>query len=172
MLLRLRRFQTTHRDHKQSHSPLRRPKSFACGSNSDVVYQPWHIAPNTHCNGGLKNAVHSTKGRLPPRLWVGTLNADGFRSELRIIIDKCMREMCGNVPVWIPDGEFKSCFDEYCHQVLWPCLHYAVADAPKTKHFYENASFKQYRSVSQRFVEVIVKSYHEGGITGTYSLGK
>ncbi|KAI6107091.1 hypothetical protein EDD16DRAFT_1623888, partial [Pisolithus croceorrhizus] len=36
---------------------------------------------------------------------------------MRIIIDKHMREMCGNVPVWIPDGELESCYDEYCHQV-------------------------------------------------------
>ncbi|KAI6107712.1 hypothetical protein EV401DRAFT_2200018 [Pisolithus croceorrhizus] len=83
---------------------------------------------------------------------------------MRIIIDKRMRGMCGNVPVWIPDGEFESCYDEYCHQVLRPCLYYAVPDAPKTKHFYENASFKQYRSVNQRFADVIVENYHESDI--------
>ncbi|KAI6167813.1 hypothetical protein EDD17DRAFT_863745 [Pisolithus thermaeus] len=38
-----------------------------------------------------------------------------------------------------------SCYDEFCFQVLWPCLLYAVSDAPKTKFFYESASFKQYR---------------------------
>lgn len=26
-------------------------------------------------------------------------------------------------------------------EVLWPCLHYAVPDAPKTKVFYESSSF-------------------------------
>ncbi|KAI6134394.1 hypothetical protein EV401DRAFT_2204424 [Pisolithus croceorrhizus] len=161
-------------------------------SKSDGVYQPWHLSPNTHCNGGLKNAVDSAKDRLSWRLWVSTLgsNTYSFGSGMRIIIDKRMREMCGNAPVWIPDGKLESCYDEYCHQaslfvyiavlrgflytleILWPCLHYAIPDAPKTKYFYDNASFKQYRSVNQHFAYVIVENYHEGDITGTCSLGK
>lgn len=173
-LFRPRKFQTTHQDvqhsarlqRKQSRSSSRRPTSVARGSSSDGAYHPWHISPNTHCNGGLKNAVDSVKGRLPHRLWVGTLgsNTDGFGREMRKNIDKRMREMCDSVPVWIPDGEFESCYDEFCHQVLWPCLHYAVPDAPKTKCFYESASFKQYRSVNQRFADVIIENYREGDI--------
>ncbi|KAI5992797.1 glycosyltransferase family 20 protein [Pisolithus albus] len=173
-LIRPRKFQTTHQDvqhsarlqRKQSRSSSRRPTSVVRGSNSDGGYQPWHISPNTHCNGGLKNAVDSAKGRVPRRLWVGTLGSstDGFGSGMRMAIDKRMRDMCESVPVWIPDGEFESCYDEFCHQVLWPCLHYAVPDAPKTKYFYESASFKQYRSVNQRFADVIVENYHEGDI--------
>lgn len=50
-------------------------------------------------------------------------------------------------------------------QVLWPCLHYAVPDAPKTKLFYESASFKQYMSVNKRFAEVIIANYREGDIS-------
>ncbi|KAI6167828.1 hypothetical protein EDD17DRAFT_864905 [Pisolithus thermaeus] len=103
-LLHLHKFQTTNQaiQHsrlqlKQSHSPSRRPKFVAHGSNSDGVHQSWHLSPNSHCNGGLNNAVDSAKNRLPQRLWH-------------------MREMCGNVPVWIPDGELESCYDEYCHQ--------------------------------------------------------
>ncbi|KAI6023022.1 glycosyltransferase family 20 protein [Pisolithus microcarpus] len=177
-LIRPRKFQTTHQDvqhsarlqRKQSRSSSRRPTSVVRGSNSDGGYQPWHISPNTHCNGGLKNAVDSAKGRVSRRLWVGTLGSstDGFGSGMRMSIDKRMRDMCESVPVWIPDGEFESCYDEFCHQaspfVLWPCLHYAVPDAPKTKYFYESASFKQYRSVNQRFADVIVENYHEGDI--------
>ncbi|OBZ77128.1 hypothetical protein A0H81_03841 [Grifola frondosa] len=44
------------------------------------------------------------------------------------------------------------------HQVLWPCL----PDAPKTKAFYESASFKKYVAVNQRFADVIVSMYAEG----------
>ncbi|EGO28773.1 glycosyltransferase family 20 protein [Serpula lacrymans var. lacrymans S7.9] len=74
------------------------------------------------------------------------------------------KEQHCSLPVWIPDDEFESCYDEFCHQVLWPCLHYAVPDAPKTKLFYESASFKQYVSVNQRFADAIIANYQEGDI--------
>ncbi|KAF8439720.1 glycosyltransferase family 20 protein [Boletus edulis BED1] len=168
-----RKFQTTHTDvhhtarlqRKQSRSSSRRP-----GDGYPVPrgegYHPWHTAPNSHCNGGLKNAIDSVKERLTQELWVGTLgnSTDGFGQELRDSIDSRMRQLCASVPVWIPDAEFESCYDEFCHQVLWPCLHYAVPDAPKTKLFYESASFKQYMSVNNRFAEVIIANYREGDI--------
>ncbi|KAF9241274.1 glycosyltransferase family 20 protein [Melanogaster broomeanus] len=104
------------------------------------------------------------KDRLTQKLWVGTLgnSTDKFGPELRSNIDVRMRQMCSSVPVWIPDAEFESCYDEFCHQVLWPCLHYAVPDAPKTKLFYESASFKQYMSVNKRFADIIIQNYREG----------
>ncbi|KAG6913660.1 hypothetical protein DXG01_005280, partial [Tephrocybe rancida] len=69
-----------------------------------------------------------------------------------------------SVPVWVPDAEFKSCYAEFCHQVLWPCLHYAIPDAPKTKMFYESASFKQYVAVNQRFTNAIIAAHQDGDI--------
>ena len=51
------------------------------------------------------------------------------------------------------------------HQVLWPCLHYAVPDAPKTKLFYESASYKQYVAVNQRFADVIIANHQEGDMS-------
>ncbi|KAG6333800.1 hypothetical protein ID866_5295 [Astraeus odoratus] len=169
-LFRQRKFQTAHDaqhsarlQRKQSRSTSRRPTSLARSVDSDGA---WHVAPNSHCNGGLKNAIESVKDRLTQKLWVGTLGSstDGFGPETRRSVDKKMRETCDSVPVWIPDGEFESCYDEFCHQVLWPCLHYAVPDAPKTKFFYESASFKQYRAVNQRFADVIVENYRDGDI--------
>lgn len=44
-------------------------------------------------------------------------------------------------------------------------MHYAVPDAPKTKLFYESASYKQYVSVNQRFADVIIDNYREGDIS-------
>jgi len=44
-------------------------------------------------------------------------------------------------------------------------LHYAVPDAPKTKLFYESASFKQYVAVNQRFADAIIANYQEGDIS-------
>lgn len=72
--------------------------------------------------------------------------------------------MHSSLPVWIPDAEFESCYDEFCHQVLWPCLHYAVPDAPKTKLFFESAAFKQYVAVSKRFAEAIESVWTEGDV--------
>ncbi|KAH0834220.1 glycosyltransferase family 20 protein [Lanmaoa asiatica] len=113
-----------------------------------------------------RTPVDSVKDRLTQKLWVGTLgnSTDAFSPDLRDSVDTRMRELCGSVPVWIPDAEFESCYDEFCHQVLWPCLHYAVPDAPKTKLFYESASFKQYMSVNKRFAEAIIANYREGDI--------
>ncbi|CCM06307.1 uncharacterized protein FIBRA_08558 [Fibroporia radiculosa] len=126
----------------------------------------WHIESNPHCNGGLKNAVDSVGSRLRRKLWVGTLgaNTDGFRESLKRNMEWRMRDNYDSLPVWIPDAEFASCYDEFCHQVLWPCLHYAIPDAPKTKSFYESASFKQYVAVNQRFADAIVAAYAEGDI--------
>jgi trehalose-6-phosphate synthase len=53
-------------------------------------------------------------------------------------------------------------------QVLWPALHYAIPDAPKTKSFYESASWTQYQSVNQRFADAIIANYREGDIS-TYT---
>ena len=50
-------------------------------------------------------------------------------------------------------------------QVLWPALHYAIPDAPKTKSFYESESWTQYQSVNQRFADVIIANYREGDIS-------
>lgn len=49
-------------------------------------------------------------------------------------------------------------------QVLWPCLHYAIPDAPKTKFFYESASYSQYAAVNKRFADAIISCYQEGDI--------
>ncbi|KZT69420.1 glycosyltransferase family 20 protein [Daedalea quercina L-15889] len=133
------------------------------GGNRNVK---WHLESNPHCNGGLKNAVESVGARLKRKLWVGTLgvNTDGFRESLKRNMEWRMRDESGSVPVWIPDGEFAGCYDEYCHQVLWPCLHYAIPDAPKTKSFYESASYKQYEAVNRRFAEAIASVYQDGDI--------
>ncbi|TCD64575.1 hypothetical protein EIP91_003902 [Steccherinum ochraceum] len=110
-----------------------------------------------------RGTVH---GRLKSKLWVGTLgmDTDKFKESLKRNMEWKMRDEHDSIPVWIPDSEFASCYDEFCHQVLWPCLHYAIPDAPKTKSFYESASFKQYVAVNQRFADAIVSAYTEGDI--------
>ena len=56
---------------------------------------------------------------MTSKLWVGTLGnpTDDFSSDLRANIDRRMWDMHSSRPVWIPDAEFESCYDEFCHQV-------------------------------------------------------
>ncbi|KAI0033040.1 alpha-trehalose-phosphate synthase [Vararia minispora EC-137] len=148
-----------HRIQRKSTRSVRRQPS------DSPVGRQWHIDHNPHCNGGLHNAVMSIDSRLRHKLWVGTLggHTDSFKEPLRRSIDRRMAEH-DSLPVWIPDDEFTKYYDEFCHQVLWPALHYVVPDAPKTKYFYESSSYKQYVAVNQRFADAIVDSYREGDI--------
>lgn len=122
-----RKYQTTRADRhltpvriqrKKSRSSSRRPDSDARLSNGSFN-ETWSIESNPHCNVGLKNAVQSVGDKLRKKLWVGTLgtNTDSFKDPLRRIIDQKMLEQCDSVPIWIPDAEFESCYDEFCHQV-------------------------------------------------------
>lgn len=142
-------------------APYRRPAS------DSPMGRQWHVEPNPHCNGGLHNAVKSVGGRLKRKLWVGTLgtNTDNFREQLRLNITRRMQEEHDSLPIWIPDQEFEQYYDMFCHQVLWPCLHYVVHDAPKSKYFSESSSFKEYVAVNQRFADAIVANYQEGDIS-------
>ncbi|KAJ8489164.1 hypothetical protein ONZ45_g13684 [Pleurotus djamor] len=171
-----RKHQTTYPDYgnnpariqrKGSRSSSRRPTSDTdMKLTNGRTVSCWHPELNSHCNGGLKNAIESVGSRLRKKVWVGTLGTatDSFSEPLREDMNRRMLLECESVPVWIPDAEFESCYDEFCHQVLWPCLHYAVPDAPKTKLFYESASYKQYEAVNQRFADAIIENYQEGDI--------
>jgi trehalose-6-phosphate synthase len=159
-------------DDHHAHIPLRSQRkssrSIARRPHSDSpVGRQYHVESNPHGNGGLINAVKSLEGRLKRKRWVGTLgtNTDSFKGPLRRTIDHRMMEEYDSSPVWIPDDEFTQYYDNFCHQVLWPCLHYVVPDAPKTKTFYESSSYKQYASVNQRFADTIIANYQEGDIS-------
>ncbi|KAJ7785811.1 alpha,alpha-trehalose-phosphate synthase [Mycena metata] len=164
-----RKHQTTHSHQDPRSRVQRKPTSRSSSRRPDTehgVRDEWHVEHNAHCNGGLNNAVVSMGAKLKKKLWVGTIgtHTDSFSEPLRRAIDKRMGVEHASLPVWIPDAEFESCYDEFCHQVLWPCLHYAIPDAPKTKMFYESASFKQYVAVNQRFADAISANYQDGDI--------
>lgn len=159
-------------DDRHAHVPLRsqrkNTRSLARRPHSDSpIGRQYHVELNPHANGGLTNAVKSLEGRLKRKRWVGTLgtNTDSFKDPLRRNIDHRMLEEYDSSAVWIPDDEFTQHYDNFCHQVLWPCLHYVVPDAPKTKTFNESSSYKQYVSVNQRFADTIVANYQEGDIS-------
>ncbi|KAK7026806.1 Trehalose-6-P synthase/phosphatase complex subunit [Paramarasmius palmivorus] len=128
--------------------------------------EPFYIEPNSHCNGGLKNAFDSVGPSLD-RVWVGTLGTktDEFSEGLKRNVEVKLREEenPGEV-VWVKDDDFEGCYDEFCHQVLWPALHYAIPDAPRTKLFYESASYSQYVAVNRAFATKIKEIWRPGDV--------
>ncbi|KAI5891466.1 uncharacterized protein SCHCODRAFT_02629180 [Schizophyllum commune H4-8] len=150
------------RRHSRSQSQARRSGE----QNGTTNVEPWHVESNPHCNGGLRNAIESVGTRLKRKVWVGTLGmqTDSCSPKLRRDIDRRMAKDHQSLPVWIPDDEFEKCYDEFCHQVLWPCLHYVIPDAPKTTQFFQSSAFKQYVAVNKRFADVIADNWKEGDV--------
>lgn len=63
--------------------------------------------------------MESVGNKLREKLWIGTLGTctDGFTEATRQDIDARMYTEHSGLPVWIPDAEFQSYYDEFCHQV-------------------------------------------------------
>ncbi|KAJ3754916.1 glycosyltransferase family 20 protein [Lentinula raphanica] len=146
-------------------------------AEADEGEEEFYIAPNPHVNGGLKNAIDSVAAAMMraygqsnefSRLWIGCLGSktDNWSLKLREKVEEALPRQEGGVevPVWVEDDDFEGCYDEFCHQVLWPALHYAVPDAPKTRLFYESASYKQYVSVNWAFARRIGEVWRAGDI--------
>ncbi|KAF8606617.1 hypothetical protein BDV93DRAFT_553778 [Ceratobasidium sp. AG-I] len=135
-------------------------------SVSASLVEGFSLELSAHANGGLNNAIKSASGSLGEKLWIGVLDvpAQDIKEADRPRIEQRLRSEAQSVPVWVTEGEFHEHYDVFCHQVLWPTLHYAVPDAPKTKTFYESTSFRQYELVNQKFADAIVKEYKEGDV--------
>lgn len=141
----VKKHQTTHPEtqstarlrRKQSRSSSRRansssaaPNLISTQSSSGTTPKVWHMEVNPHGNGGLKNAVDSVEDRIRKKLWVGTLGTctDEFGEDLRKEINSRMLAQSSSLPVWIPDAEFESCYDEFCHQVRVYSLSWIVSE--------------------------------------------
>ncbi|KIO24184.1 glycosyltransferase family 20 protein [Tulasnella calospora MUT 4182] len=130
-------------------------------------YTPWQIEPSSHGNVGLFNAVNSVGDAIQKKLWVGLVDCptDDFPEGLRVDLEMKYQSQHESLPVWIKDAEFTEFYDVYCHQVLWPTLHYAVPDAPRTRlNLYDSKSFERYRAVNLKFAEAIVSNHQDGDI--------
>ncbi|SJL10603.1 uncharacterized protein ARMOST_13993 [Armillaria ostoyae] len=93
------------------------------------------------------------------------METDSWSDTLRQRTSTCLR--AGGYEsevVWVEDAVIEGCYDEFSHQVLWPALHYAIPDVPKTTKFYESASFKQYVKVNQKFADTIKPVWREGDV--------
>ncbi|CAE6425285.1 unnamed protein product [Rhizoctonia solani] len=150
---------------RSSNTRLRSPSS-SLRIRPNVPMEDFILEPSAHANGGLNNAVNSAKNALTKKIWIGVLDvpAASVKEEDRAQIEETLRAQADSFPVWVTEEEFQQHYDGFCHQVLWPSLHYAVPDAPKTKTFYESTSFEQYKAVNQKFADAIVKEYKEGDV--------
>ncbi|KAF5344537.1 hypothetical protein D9758_016487 [Tetrapyrgos nigripes] len=107
---------------------------------------------------------------LRQKLWVGTLGTrtDDWRPELRGKVEDKLSKEFENEVVWVEDGVFEGAYDEFCHQVLWPTLHYTVPDAPKTKLLVYSSptskAYKDYVEVNRKVAEKIKEIYREGDV--------
>ncbi|KAG8686509.1 hypothetical protein FRC11_008836 [Ceratobasidium sp. 423] len=150
---------------RSSNARLRSP-SASLRIRSNIPIEDFVLEPSGRANGGLNNAVNSARRALGEKLWIGVLDvaAAAIKEEDRSQVEESLRNQADSVPVWVTEEEFQQHYDVFCHQVLWPSLHYAVPDAPKTKTFYESTSFAQYKAVNQRFADAIIKEYKEGDV--------
>lgn len=133
-------------------------------TTDNVVFK---IESNPQCNGGLKNAIDSVASKMRKKLWIGTLGsavADVHRDDLKQGISSKLRGEHESEVVWVEEALFERMYDGFCHQVLWPALHYAVPDAPKTKLFYESERWADYVAVNRSFAQKIAEIWREGDI--------
>ncbi|KAG9092931.1 hypothetical protein FS749_015330 [Ceratobasidium sp. UAMH 11750] len=143
-----------------------RSTSGALGGASSPPLADFTLELSAHANGGLNNAIKAVGHALDKKLWIGVLDVptSSVKDTDRPRIEEKLRVEAESVPVWVTDEEFQKHYDVFCHQVLWPSLHYAIPDAPKTKTFYESTSFRQYEVVNQKFADTIVREYQEGDV--------
>lgn len=104
---------------ERTRQPLRKSSSRSRSSKSQTKSHTWHFEPSPHVNGGLVNAIESVKDRVKKKLWIGVLGigTDGMDKNMRGEIENKMFVEKESRPVWMPDAEFESCYDEFCHQV-------------------------------------------------------
>jgi trehalose-6-phosphate synthase len=71
--------------------------------------------------------------------------------------------------IWLDDKLIERCYDGFCHKVLWPTLHYIVADGPKSNfsatYSYQEKSYEDYVKVNQAFADAIVNVVREGDVS-------
>lgn len=106
---------------RSSNSRIRSP-SASLRIRSDVPIQDYVLEPSAHANGGLSNAVNSTRKSLGKKLWIGVLDvpAQSIKESDRARIQETLRSEADSVPVWATEEEFQQHYDVFCHQVLWP----------------------------------------------------
>ncbi|THU78522.1 glycosyl transferase, partial [Dendrothele bispora CBS 962.96] len=108
------------------------------------------------------STTNTTAPFLKQILWIGTLGTRTslWSPSLRTRVSATLRaDPYRNEVVWVEDGVFEGAYDEFCHQVLWPVLHYEVPDAPR-----EGVGYREYVEVNRRVAEKIRECWKEGDV--------
>ncbi|ODV95609.1 hypothetical protein PACTADRAFT_50304 [Pachysolen tannophilus NRRL Y-2460] len=130
---------------------------------------PFEVIPLKKGNGSLRNAIklatdNNSKEKIDVK-WVGTLGmpSDELPISTRERIAKELKENYKSESIFVDDLVFQGHYKSFCKQILWPALHYQIADHPKSKVF-EQHSWGYYKKVCEIFAERIVSIYKEGDI--------
>ncbi|KAJ5728662.1 uncharacterized protein N7483_003170 [Penicillium malachiteum] len=125
----------------------------------------WTIQTAEQGNGGLRNAVRSSKdaGYLEEMVWVGTLGmpTDVLADPTRNDIAERLELEYDSLTVFVNDGDFDGHYNHFCKTILWPVFHYQIPDNPKSKA-YEDHSWVYYVKLNQAFADRIAKHWKRG----------
>lgn len=125
----------------------------------------WTVKAAEQGNGGLQNAIYAAEeaGVLQNKMWVGTLGmpTDSLTELTRDLINETLRDEYESLTVFVGDGEFEGHYAHFCHQVLWPALHYQMQKSPRHTE-YDDYSWKQYLKVNEAFANTIASHWQPG----------
>ncbi|KAK7455868.1 Trehalose-6-P synthase/phosphatase complex subunit [Stygiomarasmius scandens] len=124
----------------------------------------------TRTGAGMSISTDLRDKPLRQKLWIGTLGTrtDGWSDSLKEKVTSDLINTHSNLPVFLPDTTFEGAYDEFCHQVLWPTLHYAIPDAPRTKLLFLSSTtskaYRDYVEVNRKVAERIREVWREGDV--------
>ncbi|CAG8124101.1 unnamed protein product [Penicillium olsonii] len=130
-----------------------------------ICSSSWRAKTTERGLGGLTNAIHAAeqKGILEDYLWVGTVGmpTDSLTKYTRGEIAEYLREEKKSLAVFVEDTEFEGHYTHFCHEVLWPALHYQMQESPRHSEF-ERYSWDQYVKLNEAFADTIVEHWKPG----------
>jgi trehalose 6-phosphate synthase/phosphatase len=126
---------------------------------------PWMVKAAEKGHGGLQNAVHAAgrSGILENKMWVGTLGmpTDSLVDSTRNDIADALRNRFESLTVFVGDTEFEGHYTHFCHEVLWPALHYQMQESPRHSA-YDHYSLAQYVRLNEAFSDAIIAHWKPG----------
>ena len=124
-------------------------------------YEKWTIQPALRGNGGLINAVRAALAETDVHVsWVGTLGfpTNALPEGVKVHIQDKLKNDYDSELVYVSDEDFAGHYANFCKTILWPIVHYQVADDVNSKAYMDH-SWKYYHSVNRAFADQLIKTY-------------